>query len=1060
MNAPRLAGFVLAVVLALSSSWPSSKARAAEAPTDVGDKPAATNAPARPKLAPVLPVPLTNILSAAENGEWRKSGVWTAVPSGRTNDFAGVRFWLDGLVQLQGKSSAEQGKKYREKVVLPLPKPTNFTTLHLLGGTAWADDAGTKFAEVVWRYADGTFRRTPVNYGVHTRDWWGRHYEDPATVADPHSKCVWKGVHPDTSRWGRYPRFYLTSIRNPDTNKVVRSLEFVSAMAKSTWLITGVTLDPLPPGARDTGSGDLDQGRPGLTGTQYVTVLDSATGKPIAGAKVATHGRESVGAPDQSDYDREGIALANGVAAVQKSETGLDQLEVRVDAEGYVGFRKNFDLKKGDVLPPNLEVKLKGGLTIGGIVQDPDGQPLAGAQVSGGASWGNESEREIVEKYPFDHRAVTTDADGRWSMKGVPEPLLASLYLNASHPDHVSAGFGARGNEKSEEQLKKQTHVVKLQRGSEVTGVVLGPDERPFSGATVKGGQRWGGDSKKEVKTGADGRFRLLNLRPDIQPVTATADGYAPASKVVTPGTNAIEITLQLKQGASLKGIVLDPEGNAVVGARLVYEMRDYSASQQNNLEWEGQTDGDGRFEWKSAPEGESEFYVYKQGFGQKRGVKAKAGPEDNIIRLSRIRKVIGVVGDAQTGKPVPRFTVMPATGDGEKLSSWSDSSRKAFSDPEGHFTLDLDEEDHNVIQVGAEDHLPKTSLLPAPQGEFITVTVLLEPGEGPAGVVVDPAGNPVPGAEVALVTKQSHDINLQRGRLISYGSGKVVRSDEQGRFKLLVAADPRRIVAASEIGYGEATPEEFQQTKTIVLLPWGRIEATVLSGGKPVSDRSYMLSTQPQGWGEGSLNVQWDGYKAETDAEGKFTMGKVPPGPRGLIRLIQTDANSWAHAQTIPVDVRPGETTVVTLGGTGAVISGHAEATALVSGKEGVRINGGLHTPHPQPPQGLKTPEEFRAWAELPETKEAQKSFRSYTAEFKPDGTFSFDGVPPGEYTLSLMATMKKAGGQPWEMIQLGRFERPVSVPDTAQTAVVPIDLGEMVLQPMPAPGSVPPEP
>lgn len=171
MNVSRLAGLVLAVALA-SLSWPSSKARAADASADAGEKPAAvTNAPARPKLPPVVPVPLTNILSAAENGEWRKSGVWTAVPSGRTNDFAGVRFWLDGLVQLQGKSSAEQGKKYREKVVLPLPKPTNFTTLHLLGGTAWADAQGTKFAEVVWRYADGTFRRSPVNYGVHLRNW-------------------------------------------------------------------------------------------------------------------------------------------------------------------------------------------------------------------------------------------------------------------------------------------------------------------------------------------------------------------------------------------------------------------------------------------------------------------------------------------------------------------------------------------------------------------------------------------------------------------------------------------------------------------------------------------------------------------------------------------------------------------------------------------------------------------------------------------------------------------------------------------------------------------------
>ena len=83
---------------------------------------------------------------------------------------------------------------------------------------------------------------------------------------------------------------------------------------------------------------------------------------------------------------------------------------------------------------------------------------------------------------------------------------------------------------------------------------------------------------EKEIKTAADGRFRLLNLRPDIQPVTATADGYAPASKVVTPGTNVVEITLQLKQGASLKGIVLDPEGQPVEGANLVYEVSDYDS--------------------------------------------------------------------------------------------------------------------------------------------------------------------------------------------------------------------------------------------------------------------------------------------------------------------------------------------------------------------------------------------------------------------------------------------------------------------------------------------------
>ena len=54
----------------------------------------------------------------------------------------------------------------------------------------------------------------------------------------------------------------------------------------------------------------------------------------------------------------------------------------------------------------------------------------------------------------------------------------------------------------------------------------------------------------------------------------------------------------------------------------------------------------------------------------------------------------------------------------------------------------------------------------------------------------------------------------------------------------------------------------------------------------------------------------------------------------------------------------------------------------------------------------------------------------------------------------------MKKAGGQPWEVTQLGHFERQVSVPETAQNSVVPIDLGEMVLSPLLCPGAIPPAP
>ena len=66
----------------------------------------------------------------------------------------------------------------------------------------------------------------------------------------------------------------------------------------------------------------------------------------------------------------------------------------------------------------------------------------------------------------------------------------------------------------------------------------------------VEAGRQWGGDELKETKTGNDGRFRLLNLRSELQPVTATVEGYAPVSKAVTPGTHSTELTLPLNRGA------------------------------------------------------------------------------------------------------------------------------------------------------------------------------------------------------------------------------------------------------------------------------------------------------------------------------------------------------------------------------------------------------------------------------------------------------------------------------------------------------------------------------
>jgi hypothetical protein len=46
-----------------------------------------------------------------------------------------------------------------------------------------------------------------------------------------------------------------------------------------------------------------------------------------------------------------------------------------------------WDFKAGDQVPPSYTVKLKGSIHVGGLVVDPDGNPVAEATVSLGRFW-------------------------------------------------------------------------------------------------------------------------------------------------------------------------------------------------------------------------------------------------------------------------------------------------------------------------------------------------------------------------------------------------------------------------------------------------------------------------------------------------------------------------------------------------------------------------------------------------------------------------------------------------------------------------------------------------
>ncbi|HMO66307.1 MAG TPA: hypothetical protein PKE47_13970, partial [Verrucomicrobiota bacterium] len=210
-------------------------------------------------------------------------------------------------------------------------------TLHLLGGTGYDAPPGTRVGEVVWRYADGSHARSPIEYAVHLRDWWGLPYEQPPRVTDPHSRCVWRADHPEAARWGKQLRLYLVTLANPRPGRPLRALELATAGHPPTLFVLGLTLDELPPGARGAGFEDLDALRPGLMQLQSVFLLEAGTDHPVAGAEVRASFEEVPLVPGGRGawYHSTAESGADGHAALPRAAAEVGFVNVRAEAAGF-----------------------------------------------------------------------------------------------------------------------------------------------------------------------------------------------------------------------------------------------------------------------------------------------------------------------------------------------------------------------------------------------------------------------------------------------------------------------------------------------------------------------------------------------------------------------------------------------------------------------------------------------------------------------------------------------------------------------------------------------------
>ncbi len=316
--------------------------------------------------------------------------------------------------------------------------------------------------------------------------------------------------------------------------------------------------------------------------------------------------------------------------------------------------------------------------------------------------------------------------------------------------------------------------------------------------------------------------------------------------------------------------------------------------------------------------------------------------------------------------------------------------------------------------------------------------------GQNVKGVVLSPDGRPAVDAQVAV---QVEDVWLSLGRNTLNTprpgeDGMRVTTAPDGSFTLPLFEKTQTVAAVSEEGFAQLSLAEFQASPQIHLQKWGRIEGTLRVGHHLASNevvqvmgkandgyitqsttvnnanvhstgttivRQHDSETNQSGANRAGLvpfQYDYNAFRTETDAQGKFVFEFIPPGPQLVDRSVPFPSGSGSTSYQVGVvDVKPGETSKVTLGGNGRELTGklnlgREEADGFTDLARANFVPAALAA-LVERRYALKTDEERFALDKSQEYIDAARNNRSFPAAISPDGSIHAEDVMPGAYGL-----------------------------------------------------------
>jgi peroxiredoxin len=391
----------------------------------------------------------------------------------------------------------------------------------------------------------------------------------------------------------------------------------------------------------------------------HLRVVDADNGQPVAGVKVHSW----VKAPLMTD-EKGWCSFP-----LPQPKSAKFSYRITLSRNGYVAKYITWSTAQKDTvesMPTEHVVNMDKGAAIGGIVKNEKGEPLAGAKVIfSGPAPADTEERERNFIGPNYH-AERTDENGRWLNEEVPKQFQ-DFTFRVTYPDYVPATFGCKGGHADDpdavllpaQDYLSSNALMVLGHGIELSGLVVDSGGKSVSGATITRNREWRNPASV-LESGTDGRFTIVNLRAGEMLLSIQAGGLAAQTVLLTLSNNMPEAKIEMKPGRILKGRLVDESGRAIEGGVAQMDRLDLGPLE---YEWSATSDGDGRFLWDSAPEGEHPYYFSAAGHHSRSEPSLVADGQDKVITLRNLVEgdkilVNGTVVDATNGLPIENFTV------------------------------------------------------------------------------------------------------------------------------------------------------------------------------------------------------------------------------------------------------------------------------------------------------------------------------------------------------------------------------------------------------------------